>query len=191
MVTIENSIKNYKRGELAKTILKVLAVGGILAASLALPGLTQVLAIFQPKNYRDRDRIKKNLNALQKRGMIRIYEKGSKSVVEITEAGERQILAYNLDEMKLARPKKWDKLWRIIVFDIPEKKKRLRMEINFRLQQIGLRPFQKSTFITQVECRKEIDFLGNYFGVRQYMKYILAKEVDDEYRLRNLFNINN
>ena len=34
---------NHSRGELAKEILKALAIGAILASSLALPNLPQVL----------------------------------------------------------------------------------------------------------------------------------------------------
>ena len=40
---------NYSRGELAKEILKGLAVGGIIVVSLILPNLPQILKMFQKR----------------------------------------------------------------------------------------------------------------------------------------------
>ena len=42
-------MKNYKRGEMAKEILKGLVLGGFIVACFALPGLAQVATLFNRK----------------------------------------------------------------------------------------------------------------------------------------------
>jgi len=39
-------------------------------------------------------------------------------------SGKKRILRYDLDNMKIKKPLKWDGYWRIVVFDIPEDEKR-------------------------------------------------------------------
>jgi len=59
------SINNYPRGEMAKEILKALAVGGILASSLALPNLPQVLKFLGVIGAKDRYRAKRTIYNLK------------------------------------------------------------------------------------------------------------------------------
>ncbi|MCH7763134.1 MAG: hypothetical protein IIB95_05255, partial [Candidatus Marinimicrobia bacterium] len=63
--------------------------------------------------------------------------------------------------------------WRIVIFDIPEKRKKARDAINLKLKELGFHPIQKSTFIFPYECRNEIDFVAEHFFVRKYINYIV------------------
>lgn len=175
------SIKNkYKKGELAKEILKGLAVGGLIVASFALPNLPQVFSFFGIKNSRDRYRMRQSLKNLHNHKLIDIYEKGDEQMVKITEKGQQKILKYKFDEMKLVRPKKWDGCCRIISFDIPEKHKKARDALTRKLQDMELYPLQKSVFICPFECRDEVDFIGELFGIRKFIHYYVAKEIDEK-----------
>ena len=174
----------YGRGELATAILKGLAVGGLIVTCFALPGMAHVLALFIPENDRQRYRVRRTIESLAKRKLIEIRQSGRETIVEITEAGKRRVLRYDLDEMRLEKPKRWDGWWRIVIFDIPETHRRLRNEINFRLNDLGLLPIQKSVFATPYECKKEIDFLGEYFGIRRFMTFLCAKNIDNEEALK-------
>ena len=80
-------------------------------------------------------------------------------------------------------------MWRMVIFDIPEKRKKARNAINFKLKELGFYPIQKSTFIFPYECKNEIDFIGEHFFARKYISYIIAKYIDDEKKLRKLFNL--
>jgi len=177
----------YDRGELAKVILKGLVVGGLIATCFVLPGMAHVLALFAPKNGRERFRVVRTLRALEKRRFVTIRHKGRETIMEITEAGKRRVLQYDLDEMRLAKPKRWDGWWRVVIFDIPETHRLIRHEINFRLNDLGLLPIQKSVFATPYECKKEIDFIGEYFGIRRYITFMRAKNIDNEEALKKRY----
>jgi len=182
-------MKNYQRGDLAKEILKGLALGGFIIACFALPGLAQVFTLFKAKDARDRYRIKQAVSGLSKKKWVKICQKGDNEIVEITEAGRRKVLEYNLDEMEIKIPKKWDGWWRIVMFDIPQTKKRARDAISFKIKKLGLYPIQKSVFVSPYPCKDEIDFIGEIFGVRKNIIYVRAKEIEGAPKLRSHFGI--
>ncbi|HEC30812.1 MAG TPA: CRISPR-associated endonuclease Cas2, partial [Candidatus Yonathbacteria bacterium] len=179
----------YSKGELAKLILLGIAGVGLIIVCVTLPGLGQVYELFKPKNTRDRKRLYRSTRQLEKQKLLRIYRKNGKDIVEVTRLGQRKILAYNLEDMKIKRPKKWDGWYRVIMFDIPEKKKIARREISSLLSNIGAYRIQKSTFVSPFECKKEIDFLGEYFDVRKNIVYMLSKNFDGEDAVKKHFKL--
>ncbi len=188
----EKSLRNNdSRRELTKEILKGLALGGLIVASFALPGLPQIFSLLGINNAKDRYRVKRAIEALENKKLINIYEKDGEQVVEITEKGGKRVLKYKFDEIKIERPKKWDGYWRIIAFDIPEKHKRGRDALTQKLKEMELYPLQKSVFICPFECRDEIDFIGEIFNIRKFIHYFLAKEIDtdDEEYLKKYYNL--
>lgn len=185
---IQSLRDNYYKGELAKEILKGLALGGLIVASFALPNLPQVFSFFGVKNAKDRYRIKRTVQYLENQKLIDFYERGDDQIMEITEKGEKRILKYKFDEMRIIRPKKWDDYWRIITFDIPERYKRARSALTRKLKEMEIYPLQKSVFVCPFECKDEIDFIGEFFNVRKFIYYFTTKDLDDDY-LKKYYNL--
>ncbi len=180
----------YEKGELAKEILLGIAACGFIVAMAAMPGLGKVVPLFKNlKGAKDRHRINQAFQKLQKRKLVNIYTKNSTEVVEITEAGKKKVLEYNLDKMKLKVPKKWDGWWRIVMFDIPQPKKKARDAVSWKIKELGLYPIQKSVFVSPYLCKNEIDFIGEFFGVRDHIIYIKAKEIEGVRKLKEYFNL--
>ncbi len=114
-------------------------------------------------------------------------------VMEITEKGNKQVLKYKIDEIKITRPKKWDGNWRIIAFDIPERHRRARRALTQKLKEMEIYPLQKSVFICPFECKNEIDFVGEFFNVRKFIHHFTAQKLDekDEWPLKRYYNLRN
>jgi len=182
---------NYSKGELAKEILKGLAIGGLIVASFALPNLPQIFSLFGVKTSRERYKMNRILQNLEKQKLIDIYEKGDDIVMEITEKGKKRILKYKFDEIVIVRPKKWDGYWRMIIFDIPERYKKGRDALTRKFKEMEIYPLQKSVFICPFECKDEIDFVGEFFNIRRFVHYFVVKEIDekDEDFLRGYYNL--
>lgn len=182
-------MKNYEHGELVKEILICLANGGLLLACLAMPGLTKVIPLFSPRNTKERYRIDRVIKKLHKNKLVNIYTRNGNEVVEITKAGKKRVLKYNLDDMKLKVPKKWDGWWRIVMFDIPESKRRMRDAVSRKIRGLGLYPIQKSVFVSPYVCKNEIDFIGEFFDAREHIIYIKAKEIEGVRKLKEYFKL--
>lgn len=177
---------NYSRGELAKEILKALAIGGVLTASLALPNLPQVLEFLGVVGSKEKYRVKRTICNLKDKRLVNFREN---DVIEITEKGKKRILQYNVEDMRIKLPAKWDGYWRIVVFDVPEKFKKARNALSGKIKDLGFFPLQKSVFVYPFECRNEIDFISEFFGVGKFIQYILAKELDSEKFLKQHFDL--
>lgn len=177
-----------KKVEISKIVLKCLVVGGIAVAVVTLPGMAPALNLFTGKE--KKYRFRKTLNRMKEQKLVKMYHKDGKEIIEITEGGKKRLLKHEFNDMKIKIPKKWDGLWRIVIFDIPEKRKKVRNAINLKLKELGFHPIQKSTFIFPYECRNEIDFVSEHFFARKYINYIVAKEIDNNDKLKKLFKIN-
>ena len=95
--------------------------------------------------------------------MVVYRENNDKTItLVLTENGKEKTLIYNLDSIKLQQQDKWDGLWRIVIFDVPERFKKGRNALSSKLKQLGLYPLQKSVFIYPYECKDEIDFIVEF-----------------------------
>jgi len=112
---------------------------------------------------------------------------GSFSFV-LNEKGKLRALNYRFEEMCLKQDA-WDGKWRMVVFDIPEKKKSSRDALREKLNRLGFYELQKSVFIFPHECRNEIDFIIEFFELRPYVRIILATELDNELHLKKIFKL--
>jgi len=107
----------------------------------------------------------------------------------LTEAGKKKVLLYDLDKLEINKPPKWDGLWRMVIFDIPEDKKPARMAIASKLKELGFYPVQKSVFIHPYECKNEIDFVVELFDIAPYVRFLRVKDIDIELDLKNKFHL--
>jgi len=107
----------------------------------------------------------------------------------LSREGRRQALTYKLDEMKIKKPERWDRKWRLFAFDIPEKRKKIREAMRFHFRSIGLKEFQKSIFICPYPCDQEVDFLVEFYRVRPYVRKILAESIDNELHYKQKFGL--
>lgn len=190
----ENILQALRRGveryPYVKEVLLILAAGTLVSAALLMPGLPRVLApfVWQVKGYK-KDRLSQTLKRLQKQKVIEVVETEDGPVVKITQNGLTRALKYKLDEMKIKRSKSWDKEWRIVIFDIPEGKRRFRDVFRDRLKQLGFYQLQKSVFVHAFPCFNEVEFLRQVYEVDIDVTYIVAKEIEGQERLKEFFRI--
>jgi len=189
----QNKIKSirekYAKGELAKDILKSLAIGGFLMAGLVLPNIVQLLDFFGVTKSAEKFKIIGAIERMKQKKLVRIYHKDGADVVEITELGKKKVLSYDLENIKINRPKKWDGYWRVVIFDVPEKNKKARRALNFKLNNMEFFPLQKSVFVYPFECKDEIDFVTEFFGIKKYVRFVLAKNIENDEFIRSYYNL--
>lgn len=135
----------------------------------------------------DRSSFSQKVYYLKKMGLINSYLEGREKYIELTTKGLESINQAVFSQMKIKRPDKWDGLFRVIIFDIPEDKKSLRDSLRRKIEHIGFRLIQKSVFAYPFECKREIDAICYYYGVRRYLKYMIAEIIEGEDEIINYF----
>ena len=182
-------MKQFEYGELAKQILFCFVATGVIITIIALPGTAHIIKLFKPKNTAERNRIQKAYKRAEKQKLVRLYIKNGKEVVELTEKGKRKVYEYKLDDLHIKKPKKWDKKWRIVIFDIPETRRKDRRRFHWKLSDMGFRSIQKSTFITPYPSKDEIEFIIHFYGLEKYVLFHEAVNVTNEDKLKKMFSI--
>lgn len=82
-----------------------------------------------------------------------------------------------------------DGKWRIVVFDIPEKKRHGRDALREKLCELGFYELQKSVLVFPYPCQDELDFLIEYFGLRRYVRVGILETIDNELHLKKYFQL--
>lgn len=135
--------------------------------------------------------LKNAIIALYKSKMIEQRENNDGSLtIVLTENGRKKALTYQIDEMKIKEPQKWDKKWRIVLFDIPEKKKKTRETLRHYLNNLNFFEYQKSVFVHPYDCKNEIEYIIEFYDIRKYVRFITADSLDNELHLINHFKLN-
>ncbi|MDP3988048.1 MAG: CRISPR-associated endonuclease Cas2, partial [Candidatus Levybacteria bacterium] len=117
-------------------------------------------------------------------------EKDGKTYIKVTGNGKKVIKSFDYDDMKLINPKTWDKKWRLVIFDIPDKKKKERRAISKKLKDIGFYALQESVYVYPYDCCDEIDFICEFLSISRFVNYCVVESVDKrEGDLRKIFNL--
>ncbi|MDO8574819.1 MAG: hypothetical protein Q7R61_00900 [bacterium] len=184
----------FRGKSLTREVLFILATGPILLSSLVLPNALQILKplIKWRKNWGkiDRRRIYEAIRRLNQKRLVELIEKGDKLYIKITDGGKKLVINFDYDNLELPKLKKWDKKWRLIIFDVPNEKRRERQAFSMKLKEIGFYPLQESVFIYPYECRDEIDFICEFLSIGRYVNYCIIESLDKrEGDLRRIFDL--
>ena len=85
--------------------------------------------------------------------------------------------------------KEWDGKWRLVIFDIPEEIRKGRDALREKLRKLGFYELQKSVFVFPHECKDEVDFVIEFFGLREYVRYGVLESIDNNFHLKKVFNL--
>jgi CRISPR-associated endonuclease Cas2 len=187
---VQNKIRIYDSSK--QLLLYFLVGGGILVLSMFSPQLPyQILKAYLKKKKFDKRKFNRSIKRLEDQGMVTISQEGEETVIRLTKKGKERALKYKLEDMEIKKPKKWDGKWRIVIFDIPEKKKLARNVLRDKLKELGFERVQKSVFVHPYPCRDEIDFIKEVYEIAPYVQLVTAESFDEEERTKNKFFINN
>ena len=128
----------------------------------------------------NREKLYRNVKNLEKCGVVRYVNKGEWWNVELTLKGERLANKIKLNEIKIRKPKKWDKKWRLVFFDIPESNRVARDALRKKIKELGLIEIQKSIFVYPHSCKNEIDKVVNFFELKKYVMQCEVVSIDRE-----------
>jgi len=89
------------------------------------------------------------------------------------------------------RQKEWDGRWRIVVFDIPEPKRRERNILRSLLKRKGFIGLQNSVFISPYADFNQLALIRRDLKIEKYVSFFSADsaETDDDKALRVRFNL--
>lgn len=98
---------------------------------------------------KQREKVDLAIRDLIKKGLVE--EVGSDSL-QLTSAG-----AELKKGLYRSRKQAWDGKWRVVIFDIPEKQRRLRDDLRLELKKLGFGCWQRSVWVTPFDFVRELN----------------------------------
>lgn len=156
-----------KTSKIGKDILKYLALGGIITIAMLSPtGGPKIAKILLKQLGYKLKQLKSNAYYLKKRGLIEFVKEDTKGItIKITDNGKNYLKTFDIDNITLNKPVYWDKKWRLVIFDVPEKHKKAREALRRKLKDLNLVRLQDSVWVTPYPCDDEIRFLREIFNI--------------------------
>lgn len=159
---------------------------GVLLPNL-LVGLDKPLRSFwRNMDKREREReLQRIIYNLKAQGYLAgEYEHG----LQLTAKAHTRLAKIDEETLAITPQDRWDRRWRIVIYDIPEKHKTARNLINLKLRSLGCFQLQKSTWITPFPCRDVIETLCAHYDVDRYVTYFEAVGLDNAAPLLRRFH---
>lgn len=183
--------KKLRLGDNQKKILLLLVGGFALGLSGSPKRYFQVLKDIE-KDWKEinRQSLKRAIKSLYESKLISEKENPDGTVtLVLTDKGKQKALTYNIDEMEIKKPKQWDKKWRLVLFDIPDKIRKTRDTLRYHLKNLSFYEFQESVFVHPYDCQGEIDYLIELYDIRRFVRFIVAESIDNELHLKYHFDL--
>ena len=117
------------------------------------------------------------------------YNRDGTLALVLSKDGRNLALTYDIENMRVKTPSRWDGKWRIVMFDVPEPLKKVRDALRMHFKNMEFYEFQKSVFVHPYPCAKEIEYLMETYDVRKHVRFIVAMEIDNSIELKRHFHI--
>ncbi|MFC1756823.1 hypothetical protein ACFLZC_01525 [Patescibacteria group bacterium] len=179
-------------GEIQRKVLLLLVSGLTIGLSGSPKVAFKVLkgTVVEWENI-NKQTLNRAINGLYKSKMIKErYNKDGTTTIILTSAGKKKALTYDLLNLEIKKPlKAWDKKWRIVLFDIPEKRRKDRDSLRYFLRELDFFEYQKSVFVHPYDCENEIDYIIENFKIRKFVRFVVADKLDNELHLKKHFKL--
>ncbi|KKU51798.1 MAG: hypothetical protein A3F26_01055 [Candidatus Ryanbacteria bacterium RIFCSPHIGHO2_12_FULL_47_12b] len=179
------------KGEITKDVLLWLAISGAIIAAVAAPKAVSILLREFSKKYPHKKKSSDSaFRRLLKDGSINIEQRGPQIYISLTEQGRRRAGWLQINNLKIKKQKKWDRNWRIVMFDIPHSHRIVREALRGFLKNFGFLPFQKSVWIHPFDCKDEVELLKDFFKLSaSEISLVVARDIGDDRTLRKHFRL--
>ncbi|PIR83646.1 hypothetical protein COU18_03110 [Candidatus Kaiserbacteria bacterium CG10_big_fil_rev_8_21_14_0_10_51_14] len=191
MATMEQaSKKRTRRGHVERAILSSLAIAGVGFVAMTAPNALQLLKYVDPDWIVKRDpkqRIREAAHRLRKKKLVEFVHKDKRVYLRITEKGRVRLRSLSFGP--LPKPKRWDYKWRLVIFDIPEKKHGLRARARGIVAGFGFVRLQDSVWAYPYDCEEAIALLKAELHIGKDLLYIIADAIEYDTPLRKEFGL--
>lgn len=180
------------KSEIVKDVLRGLAVAGAVSIAAASPYFTSnLMRGFRNNKKYESKKIYDTFYKLNKSGYIRIERRNHQIHISLTNEGKKKAGRFQIDSLKINKPKKWDQKWRVVIFDISQLKRLQRNAFRGKLKELGFYLLQKSVWVHAYPCKDEIELLREFFGLtHKEIRLITAENIEEDDYFRKIFKIN-
>jgi DNA-binding transcriptional regulator PaaX len=159
-------------------VLKLLLASGVGVSVVIAPNSAQVLAPLIKKLDKARQGIafREVAYYMGRKQLIEYRECGDGSYeLRLTNKGRRRAEQVDFDELTISKPRTWDGMWHLVLFDIPEYQRKARNALTDKLKRLGFYQLQKSAWIHPYPCEPVVSQVREAFAINP--KSVVCSEI--------------
>ena len=178
--------KGYKVGSLEKGLLKII----LNIKNCELPNRYNESFSDILKTTRQKLEYSNNTRRMVSKGLLKYKNTGGEVKLLLTDKGKKLAQEILLNDFSLNKKiNKWDGKWRLVMFDIPERKRRLRNLVRFHLKRVGFVQIQGSVWIYPYPCEEFITIIKNNFNLADEIIYMEVFHFEKDNKLKKFFKL--
>ena len=186
-------VQDRKRMALQTSILRYIYAGGILTTALVAPKLLSLLGPpdrSQPRRKELYARLNLARYRLKQRGLIQEVETENGIRLRLTPEGEKSIEKVLAREYHIQEQIRCDGKWRMLIFDIREKRRKIRTTLRNLLAGAGFIRLQDSVWIYPYPCDEFVALLRAHLssGVGE-LRSLVVEALESDKTLREHFGL--
>ena len=174
-------------------ILRTLVVTGGISVALVAPKTLNLLkkldrAATNRKNlYRQ---ITQAITRLKNAGLVQTFGQYASRKVVLTNKGRAMIETIRANEYRIPEPVFWDGKWRVVMFDIREKRRKARSQLRSLLMGAGFLRLQDSVWVHPYPCDEFIGLVRAHLksGTGEMLSFT-AEALEADRKLREHFRL--
>lgn len=171
--------KEVRMTNLRRAILSTVQIAGVITLAVMAPKMVVLVDKLQRRSH---DKLKSAVDRLIEKGLLVTDKDG----IRLTGKGVKQLQKSSL---AVARPRTWDRKWRIVIFDIPEHKKARRNLLRNMLTQIGFLRLQNSVWVYPFDCEELITLLKTDYRLGKEVLYMIVDKIERSASIQRHFGL--
>ncbi len=120
----------------------------------------------------DKSALATTLKRLRENGLVDLVS-DKELILKLTDKGRSKAL---WARMKL-EDEKWDGKWRLVTWDIPEKRRKARDLLRYQLKQLGFEKFQNSVWVSKKNCTQLLRQYIRKVGIEDWVQVLESEDV--------------
>lgn len=182
----ESGRRKTKRKNIKSFVLCTVGIAGLLGVAFVAPNVLGAMGkLGMLPTRRQKEIINRARDRLIRQGLL----KREDGFLRLTPKGKSTLKHLKVREFQIVRPRKWDRKWRVLIFDIPEYRKGLRDKVRRTLEAIGFVRLQDSVWVYAYDCEDLIALLKADFKIGKDILYMIVEELEGDRHLKQHFGI--
>lgn len=185
-------IKEIRLTENQEKIIRLVAAGLLLATAVIAPNVIGATAkiIEQIDDLRElsakaRYHLKKRMERMVDDKIFQL----AGDEIKLTKKGKQILKLIHLDDIELVKSERWNGIWHLVSYDIPEKYKKSRDSFRQRIAILGFKQIQDSLWVYPFECREEMAIITKTLGISKYVAYLTTDHLPQQDKLVHRFGL--
>jgi DNA-binding transcriptional regulator PaaX len=179
--------KNAKKPNIQKAILKILAEKSVISVIELNKKIhlspTPLLIKERGEGVRSNYALTRSIKNLVDSGLVEIYNSDNQKYLKLTKKGKSKFNCLKIEGEEALVSTAWDGLWRMVILDLPEKRKKEREALRYLLKKAGFVCVKNTVWISPYPYENLFTNIKKDLGLGIELMVLVTDKIDPETNL--------